>query len=128
MTADTSIFFGFTISCFILCLNSQPPLSLYLSRDTDPVQNGSSGCFLKGDRNLKLRLAGLLTSQWYYLITLLAAKQYYNREEPGQTEAYCTHIHRTQLVKAFQLIQMQHVQQKTQTEKCMWFVEVRMKI
>lgn len=40
--------------------------------------------FVKGDRNLKLKLAVLLTSQWYYLITLLAAKQYYATEEPGQ--------------------------------------------
>lgn len=40
--------------------------------------------FVKGDRNLKLNLAVLLTSQWYYLITLLAAKQYYTTEEPGQ--------------------------------------------
>lgn len=40
--------------------------------------------FVKGDRNLKLKLAVLLTSQWYYLITLLAAEQYYTTEEPGQ--------------------------------------------
>lgn len=40
--------------------------------------------FFKGDRNLKLKLAVLLTSQWYYLITLLAAEQYYTTEEPGQ--------------------------------------------
>lgn len=45
----------------------------------------SCGCFfVKGDRNLKLKLAVLLTSQWYYLITLLAAEQYYTTEEPGQ--------------------------------------------
>lgn len=39
---------------------------------------------MKGDRNLKLKLAVLLTSQWYYLITPLAAKQYHTTEEPGQ--------------------------------------------
>lgn len=31
--------------------------------------------FLKGDRNLKLNLAVLLSPQWYYLITPLAAEQ-----------------------------------------------------
>lgn len=40
--------------------------------------------FAKGDRNLKLKLAELLTSQWYYLITPLAAKQYNTTEEPRQ--------------------------------------------
>lgn len=40
--------------------------------------------FVKGDRNLKLKLAVFLTSQWYYLITLLAVKQYYTSEERGQ--------------------------------------------
>lgn len=40
--------------------------------------------FVKGERNLKLNLAVLLTSQWYYLITLLAAEQYYSTEELGQ--------------------------------------------
>lgn len=40
--------------------------------------------FVKGDRNLKLKLAVFLTSQWYYLITLLAAKQYYTTEKSGQ--------------------------------------------
>lgn len=40
--------------------------------------------FVKGDRNLKLMLAVFLTSQWYYLITLLAAKQYYTTEKSVQ--------------------------------------------
>lgn len=39
---------------------------------------------LKGDRNLELKLAVLLTSLWYYLITLLAVEQYYTTEEQGQ--------------------------------------------
>lgn len=47
-------------------------------------ETGLSVVFVKGDRNLRLKLAVLLTSQWYYLITLLAAKQYYATEEPGQ--------------------------------------------
>lgn len=38
---------------------------------------------MKGDRSLKLKLAVLLTPQWYYLITPLAAKQYQTTEEPG---------------------------------------------
>lgn len=44
------------------------------------------------DRNLKQKLAVLLTSQWYYLITLLAAKQYYTTEKPGQ-ELHILHRH-----------------------------------
>lgn len=57
---------------------------LYLQWDTDTIWNDSFGVFVKGDRNLKRKLAVLLTSQWYYLITLLAAEQYYTTEEPGQ--------------------------------------------
>jgi len=81
---------------------------MYLQRDTDRIQNDSFGCFLEGDRNLKLKLAVLLTSQWYYLITLLAAEQYYTTEEPGrELDILYTHS-LSPAGDAFQLREMQY--------------------
>lgn len=75
--------FKVTVQCFKFS-----NLNLHLGTDTF----WNRLFFVKGDRNLKLKLAVLLTSQWYYLITPLAAKQYYTTEEPGQ-ELHILHTH-----------------------------------